>query len=73
MVSTETSELDCISVVATTPNVRLFQRLPVARCRKSDSMPPLSCLKPSSSDSMPSRKMATPAAMVLNSGLIQKP
>jgi hypothetical protein len=73
MVNTETSELDCMMVVAITPNDRLFQVASVVRCRKFASKPPLNDLNPFSRDSMPRRNIATPAAMVLKSGLIQKP
>ena len=73
MVITDTSELDCRILVETTPNDRLFQSLSVERARTRSSTPPENTLKPFSSDSIPNIKIATPAEIVLNSGLIQKP
>lgn len=68
---TDTSELDCIRVVATTPKVKLFQSRSVVRCRMRSSVPPVKALKPCSSALMPNRKIATPAAISLKSGLTQ--
>ena len=70
---TETSELDCMAAVASRPKPRLFHSRSVVRRSRDSSVPPVKALKPSSSDSMPNRKIATPAAMVLKSGLSQKP
>jgi hypothetical protein len=73
MVSTVTRELDCISVVETIPKDRLFQVVSVVFLSNPSSTPPLKVLKPSSRESIPSRKIATPAVMVLRSGLSQNP
>ena len=68
----ETSELDCMMVVLTTPNAMLFLCVSVKRRRSSSSVPPVKALNPSSSDNMPNIKSDSPAAIVLKSGLIQK-
>ena len=73
MVITDTSELDCIRVVVTMPKLRLFHSRSVVRRSRLSSTPPVKALKPSSRHSMPNRKMATPAAISLKSGLTQKP
>jgi hypothetical protein len=73
MVITETSELDCIRVVETTPKPRLFQVLLVVFCRIFSSKPPVKALKPSSRNSIPKRKIATPAEISLKFGLTQNP
>ena len=70
---TDTSELDCIAMVETMPNSRLFQVLDVVRLSTRSSVPPVKAWKPCSSASMPKRKMATPAEITFRSGLIQKP
>ena len=63
MVMTETSELDCRSVVETIPKVTALGVEPVARSRTRSSAPPPKSLKPSSSINIPNRKIATPAAI----------
>ena len=73
MVITDTSELDCIRVVVTTPKDRLFHNRSVVRPRIFSSTPPVKERNPSSRDSMPNRNIATPAASCLKSGLTQKP
>ena len=73
MVITETSELDCMIDVVTNPNVMLFATLLVDALSSLSSVPAVNVLNPSSSDSMPNRKMATPAVMVLKSALTAKP
>lgn len=70
---TETSELDCISVVLTIPNSTLFPVDDVVRRSIRSRVPPVKARKPSSSDNMPNRKLATPAAIILTLGLTQKP
>ncbi len=73
MVMTETSELDCMMAVVSTPNVMLFHNLLVDALRIFSSPPAVKVLKPSSRASMPNRKMATPAVMVLKSALTANP
>ncbi len=73
MVITDTSELDCMTVVVITPKLRLFHSLSVVLRSRFSSTPPVNALKPSSRLSMPNRKIATPAEISLKSGLIQKP
>jgi len=73
MAMTETSELDCITVVLMMPKLRLFQYLSVVLRRMDSSVPPVKALNPSSIESLPNKKMATPAEIPLKSGLIQKP
>jgi len=73
MVITDTRELDCVMVVETTPKDMLFHSLFVVRRRIFSNTPPVKTLKPSSRNSIPKRKMATPAAISLKSGLSQKP
>ena len=63
MVITETSELDCMTVVATTPKPSDLPSEPVAFSKAFSRKPPLNSLKPSSSINMPKRKIATPAAI----------
>jgi hypothetical protein len=59
--------------VLTKPKLMLFQSLLVEAVRIFSSTPPEKALKPSSSASIPKRKMATPAEISLKSGLIQNP
>ena len=73
MVMIETSELDCMIVVDTTPKSRLFQVLSVVFCSSLSRTPPVNALKPSSRNSMPIRNIDTPAAISLKSGLTQNP
>ena len=73
MVMIETNELDCMMVVVTTPNEIAFQNRSVVRLRIFSSSPPVNALDPSSRNSMLKRKIATPAAISLNSGLSQNP
>ena len=63
IVITDTSELDCMIVVVTIPNSRDRGTDPVAFSSTLSRNPPLNSLNPSSSISMPNRKMATPAAI----------
>jgi len=72
MVMTETSELDCKSVVEIIPNEIARGVEPVARSKSLSNAPPLNSLNPSSSISMPKRKIATPAAISCTSELNQK-
>jgi hypothetical protein len=69
----DTSELDCIKVVETIPKLRLFQSLLVVFRSSLSNTPPVNARKPSSSESIPKRKIETPAAISLKSGLSQKP
>jgi len=73
MVITDTRELDCMIVVDTTPNPRLRPRLDVDLRKIFSSVPPVNRLKPCSSESIPNRNIATPAAISLKSALFQKP
>ena len=72
MVITETSELDCRSVVETIPKTIARGVEPVARSKTRSIAPPPNSLKPSSNISIPNRKIATPAAISWASGLNQK-
>ena len=60
---TDTRELDCMTVVDITPNASDFGTDPVAFASMFSRNPPLNSLNPSSSISMPNRKIATPAAI----------
>jgi len=73
MVRTETRELDCMRVVVTTPKLRLFHSRSVVRRRSFSSTPPVKARNPSSRESMPKRKIATPAEISLKWGLTQNP
>jgi len=73
MVITDTRELDCMIVVETAPNSKLFQVLSVVLCSSFSKTPPVNALNPSSRNSMPNRNMETPAAISLKSGLTQNP
>ena len=70
---TDTSELDCITDVATSPKERLLGRLLVDRLRSLSRIPPVNAVNPSSRNKIPKRKMAMPAAMTLKSALIHIP
>jgi hypothetical protein len=72
IVTTETSELDCRRVVETTPkrSARGVER--VAAPSSLSSLPPPSSRKPSSSMSMPRRKIATPPAISCRASTSQK-
>jgi len=71
MVMTDTSELDCNTVVETIPKSIDRGTDRVARSSNRSSMPPPRSLNPSSSISMPNRKIATPAAISCAFGLSQ--
>ena len=73
MAMTETSELDCITLVEKKPKQRLLERLLVLRRNQFSKTPPVRALKPSSRLSIPNRNMATPDAISLKFGLSQKP
>ena len=71
IVITDTRELDCMMAVLTMPKPRLFGIVSVVRRSTLSRKPPVNWRNPFSSESMPNRKMATPAAICLNSGLNQ--
>ena len=73
MVMTETSELDCITVVVNTPKEMHFQNESVDRDRIFSRTPPVKLRNPSSRKIIPNKKIATPAAIALKSGLILNP
>ena len=73
IVRTDTNELDCISDVVSMPNPNDFQILSVDLRSNFSKNPPENFLNPSSNASIPNKNMATPAVMVLKSGLTQKP
>ena len=73
MVMTETSELDCMIAVDMKPKAWLFHTLSVQELSSRSRTPPVKALKPCSNAIMPNRKIATPAAISLNSGLTQNP
>jgi hypothetical protein len=73
MVISDTSVLDCISVVLPRPKATLFHSRSVERRSTISSAPPVKALNPDSREIMPNRKRAMPAAISLRSGLTQKP
>ncbi|MCY1556881.1 hypothetical protein D9M68_936790 [compost metagenome] len=72
MVSSDTSELDCTSMVALTPNIRLLKGVAVLSASRRSSLPPASWRKPSSRHCMPNRNSARPAHRPSQPALNQK-
>ena len=70
---TDTSELDCMKLVLTTPKANDFHVVSVVLRNNFSSKPPVKALNPSSSESMPNKNIATPAEISLKFVLSQKP